>query len=61
MYFVKMELISSQLDDVVFLTAKICLLVFHLDAFQFIEKGEKKKKRSLVKKVLKYELSAIIL
>ena len=33
MYFVKMELISSQLDDVVFLTAKICLLVFHLDAF----------------------------
>ena len=60
MYFVKMELISSQLDDVVFLTAKICLLVFHLDAFQFIEKGEKKK-RSLVKKVLKYELSAIIL
>ena len=43
MYFVKMELISSQLDDVVFLTAKICLLVFHLDAFQFIEKGEKKK------------------
>ena len=33
MYFVKMELISSQLDDVVFLTAKIFLLAFHLDAF----------------------------